>query len=143
MLEAEQLQKRLQIRQVKLAFHPMGGSRRDVTVGEQIRRGLGCHQVLIEVGFLLGQGEAQPFGKDLVMAVAKGAVGDLAAHDLAERRVSIAAGEGIAQGGQKDEASEIGWNSRQRFPPQFRGWPSSRDRKSTRLNSSHLGISYA
>jgi hypothetical protein len=89
----------------------MGGSRRDVTVGEQIRRGLGSHQVLIEVGFLLGQGEAQPFGKDLVMAVAKGAVRDLAAHDLAERRVRIAAGKGIAQGGEKDEAAEMGWNS--------------------------------
>jgi hypothetical protein len=61
----------------------MGGSRRDVAVGDQIQRGLGCHQVLIEVGFLLGQGEAQPCGKDLVMAVAEGAVGDFAAHDLA------------------------------------------------------------
>ena len=117
MLEAEQLQKRLQVRQVELAFHLMGGSRHDVAVGDQIQRGVGCHQVLIKVGFLLGQGEAQPFGKDLVMAVAEGAVGDIAAHDLVERRVSIAAGEGIAQGRQKDEAAEVGWNSRKRFPP--------------------------
>jgi hypothetical protein len=97
MLEAEQLQKRLQIRQVELAFHLMGGSRHDVAVGEQIQRGPGCYQVLIEVGFLPGQGEAQPFGKDLMMAVAEGAVGDIAPHDLAQRRVRIAAGERIAQ----------------------------------------------
>jgi hypothetical protein len=51
------------------------------------------------------------------MAVGKGAVSDLAAHDLGERRVSIAAGERIAKGGQKDEAAEVGWNSCKRFPP--------------------------
>jgi hypothetical protein len=51
------------------------------------------------------------------MAVGKGAVSDLAAHGLGERRVSIAAGERIAKGGQKDEAAEVGWNSCKRFPP--------------------------
>jgi hypothetical protein len=51
------------------------------------------------------------------MAVAEGAVGDVAAHDLGERRVSIAAGERIAEGGHEDEAAEVGWNSRKRFPP--------------------------
>jgi hypothetical protein len=117
MLEAEQLQKRLQVRQVELAFHLMGGSRHDVAVGDQIQGGPGCHQVLIEVGFLLGQGETQPFGKDLVMAVGESAAGDLTAHDLGERRVSIAAGERVAKGCQKDEAAEVGRNSCQRFPP--------------------------
>jgi hypothetical protein len=95
----------------------MGGSRYDVAVRDQIQGGAGCHQILIEVGFLLGQREAEPFGKDLVMAVAEGAVGDVAAHDLGEGRVSIAAGEGIAEGGHKDEAAEAGWNARERFPP--------------------------
>jgi hypothetical protein len=128
MLEAEQLQKRLQIRQVELAFHLMGGRRHDVAVGDEIQRGMGCHQVLIEVGFLLGQGEAEPFGKDLVMAVAEGAAGDISPHDLAQRRVSIAASARIEQGGQKDEAAEVGWNSRKCFPPQFRGGSSSRFR---------------
>jgi hypothetical protein len=94
-----------------LAFHLMGGSRQDVAVGDQIQGGPRCHQVLIEVGFLLGQGEAQPFGKDPVVTVAESAIGDLAAHDLGERRVSIAAGERIAKGRQKDEAAEVGWNS--------------------------------
>jgi hypothetical protein len=95
----------------------MGGSRHDVAVGDQIQGAPGCHQVLIKVGFLLGQGEAQPFGKDLVVTVAESAIGDLAAHDLGERRVSIAAGERIAKGGQKYEAAEMGWNSCKRFPP--------------------------
>jgi hypothetical protein len=98
MLEAEQFQQGLQIRKVELAFHLVGSSRRDVAVGNQIERGVGCHQVLIEVGFLLGQGEAQPNGEDLVMTVAERTVGDFAAHDLAERRVRIPAGERIAQG---------------------------------------------
>jgi hypothetical protein len=95
----------------------MGGSRHDVAVGDQIQGGPRCHQILIEVGFLLGQSKAQPFGEDLVMAVAESAIGDLSAHDLGERRVSIAAGERIAKGGQKDEAAEVGWNSRERLPP--------------------------
>jgi hypothetical protein len=76
----------------------MGGSRHEVAVGDQIQGGPGCHQVLIEVGFLLCQAEAQPFGKDLMMAVAEGAVGDLTAHDLGKRRVSIAAAERFAKG---------------------------------------------
>jgi hypothetical protein len=89
----------------------MGGSRHEVAEGDQIQGGPGCHQVLIEIGFLLSQGEAQPIGKDLMVAVAESAIGDLAAHDLGERRVSIAAGERIANGGQKDQAAEVGWNS--------------------------------
>jgi hypothetical protein len=117
MLEAEQLQQRLQIRKVELAFHLVGGSRRDVAVGNQIERAVGCHQVLSEVGFLLGQGEAQPNGEDLVMTVAERAVGDIGAHGLAERCVSIPAGDRIAQGRQKDEAAEVSRNSRERFPP--------------------------
>jgi hypothetical protein len=51
------------------------------------------------------------------MAVAEGAVGDLGADDLGEGRVSIAGGERIAEGGHKDEAAEVGWNPRERFPP--------------------------
>jgi hypothetical protein len=75
----------------------MGRTGRDVAIVSQIQRRIRCHQVLIEVGFLLGQREAQPFGKDLVMTVAKRAVGDFAAHNLAQRRVRIPAREGIAQ----------------------------------------------
>jgi hypothetical protein len=74
----------------------MGSSRREVAVGSQFERGAGCGQVLIQVGFLLRQGEAQPFGKNLVVTVAERAVGDFAAYDLAQRRMSIAAGKRIA-----------------------------------------------
>jgi hypothetical protein len=117
MLEAEQFQQRLQIRKVELAFDPVGSSRRDVAVGNQIEGDPGCRQVLIKVGFLLGQGEAQPNGEDLVMTVAKRAVGDFVAHHPAQRLVRIPAGKRIAQGRQKDEAAEMCRNSRQRFPP--------------------------
>ena len=98
MLEAEQLEQRLQIRQVELAFNLVSGSRRDVAVGYQVERCAGCRQVLVEVGFLLRQGGTQPFGKDLVMTVAERAVGDFAAHDLTQGRVRITAGQRIAQG---------------------------------------------
>jgi hypothetical protein len=74
----------------------MGSSRGEVAVGSQFERGVGRGQVLIEVGFLAGQGTAEPFGKDLVMAVAERAIGGFAAHDLAERRVLIVAGQRIA-----------------------------------------------
>jgi hypothetical protein len=74
----------------------MGSSRGEVAVGSQFERGAGCGQVLIQVGFLAGQGTAEPLGKDLMMAVAERAIGDFAAHNLAERRVRIIAGERIA-----------------------------------------------
>jgi hypothetical protein len=45
------------------------------------------------------------------MAVGESAIGDLAAHDLGEGRVSIASGERIAEGGHKDEAAEVGGDS--------------------------------
>jgi hypothetical protein len=81
-----------------LTLYLMGGTGRDVAIGNQIQRGMGCLQVLIEVGFLLDQGEAQPFGKNLVMTVAERTVGDFAAHDLAQWRMRIPAGERISQG---------------------------------------------
>jgi hypothetical protein len=52
-----------------------------------------------------------------MMAVAEGSVGDLDAHHLGELRVSIAAGKRIAKRGKKDEAAEVGRNSREGFPP--------------------------
>jgi hypothetical protein len=76
----------------------MGGRRSDVAVWFQIQGRLGRLQILIEVGFLLGQGEAQPCGEDLVMAVAQGAVRDIGAYDLAERLVNVAARQRMAQG---------------------------------------------
>jgi hypothetical protein len=106
----------------------MGRTGREVAVRSQIQRGMGCHQVLVEVGFLLGQGEAQPFGKDLVMTVAERAIGDFATHHLAQRRVRILPGGRIAQARQKDEAAEVGRNSRERFPPQYRSRSASRFR---------------
>jgi len=61
----------------------MSGSGDDIAIESQVQGGIGCPEILIEVGFLLGQGEAQPFGKDVVMTVAERAVGDFTAHDLA------------------------------------------------------------
>ena len=128
MLEAEQLQQGLQVRQVQLALYLMGASWHDVAVRDQVQRGAGCRQILREVGLLLGQREAKPLGEDLVMAVAEGAVGDLAADNLAQRRMHIVTGERVAQGRKKDKATEVGWNSRKCFSPQFRGWSSRRFR---------------
>ena len=96
MFEAEQFQQRLQIREVELAFDLVGRTWSDVAIGNQFERGVGFHQVLIEVGFLLGKGEAEPLGKNLVMTVTKGAVCDFAAHDLTEGRMRIEAGQSIA-----------------------------------------------
>ncbi len=55
MFEAEQFQQRLQIREVQLAFHLVGGARSDVAVGDEFERRTGCDQVLIEIGLLLRQ----------------------------------------------------------------------------------------
>ena len=72
-------------------------------------------QVLVQVGFLTRKAEAEPFREDLVMAVAEGAVGDVAADDLAHGRVGIAAGKEIAQRGEEDEAAEVGRDALQAF----------------------------
>jgi len=92
---------------------------RYVAIGHEFQGGMGCLQILIEVGFLKRQAEAEPLGEDLVMTVAERTIGDFAAHDLAERGMGILTGERVTQGGEKDQAAEVSWNSRERFPPQF------------------------
>jgi len=67
--EAQQFQQRLQIREVELTFHLVRGTRSDVAIRHQFKRRTGCDQVLIEIGLLLGKREAEPFGKNFVMAV--------------------------------------------------------------------------
>jgi hypothetical protein len=61
----------------------MSRARHEIPIARWLQWGVRRQQVFVEVGFLAGQTEAQPFGEDFVVTVTERTVRNFAAHDLA------------------------------------------------------------
>jgi hypothetical protein len=91
LLDLQQTHQSLQIRKIKLPFDIMRGGWRQVAVVHCITGVAGFPQIFIQVRFLFGQAESQPFGEYLVVAAAQDAVGFPAAQHAPKIVVAIPA----------------------------------------------------
>jgi hypothetical protein len=78
-----------------LPFDVERGGWHQVSIVRSVPGVAGCLQILIEVRFLLGEAESQPFGEYLVVASAQRAVGVFVAQQAQKLVVTIPASGGV------------------------------------------------
>jgi hypothetical protein len=91
MLDLQQPQQSLQICKIELPFDIPRGGRHQVAVVCRVTGAAGFLQILVQVRFLFGQAESQPFREYLVVAATQRAVGVVAAQQAQKVVVAIPA----------------------------------------------------
>jgi len=98
----------------------VGCGRRQVPISREPLTRRGLAEELPQILLLIGKTERKPFGKQLVVAMAQGAVGFFGAKSRREAGVNVPPGLLVAQRGNQQQTAENGGNAGQDIAPQHR-----------------------